>query len=78
MINLKKILHLQQWDTLTMLVDMPPTADAGLQNEILKRNVYELQKQLTEANKRIKELREELYITSQELTEAQNLLNYNR
>jgi len=61
-----------------MLVDMPPTADAGLQNEILKRNVYELQKQLTEANKRIKELREELYITSQELTEAQNLLNYNR
>jgi hypothetical protein len=78
MINLKKILHLQQWDTLTMLVDMPPTADAGLQNEILKRNVYELQKQLTEANKRIKELREELYITSQELTETQNLLNYNR
>jgi hypothetical protein len=78
MINLKKILHLQQWDTLTMLVDMPPTADAGLQNEILKRNVYELQKQLTEANKHIKELREELYITSQELTETQNLLNYNR
>jgi hypothetical protein len=78
MINLKKILHLQQWDTLTMLVDMPPTADAGLQNEILKRNVHELQKQLTEANKHIKELREELYITSQELTETQNLLNYNR
>ena len=41
------------------MVDMPQAADIYTQNDILKRNINELQEQLQNAYKRIAELTEE-------------------
>ena len=44
-----------------VLYDMPAMADRQTRDDILMHNVRELQKQLTNANIRIKELTEQLH-----------------